>query len=68
MHRETGEVIIPAIYNDIEMVSPTIFYAELNGVDGGILFKLNGCRRVGKEKMGRANKLTDCRTMEYSQK
>lgn len=42
MHRETGEVIIPAIYNDIEMVSPTLFYAELNGVDGGILFDLNG--------------------------
>lgn len=45
MLRETGEVIIPALYEGIEMISPTLFYAELKDVDGGILFDLKG-RRV----------------------
>lgn len=44
MLRETGEVIIPALYEGIEMISPTLFYAELKDVDGGILFDLNGCQ------------------------
>ena len=45
MHRTTGEVILPALYDDIDMPSSTLFEAELLNVDGSILFDLNG-RRV----------------------
>ncbi len=45
MHYETGKVIIPALYGDIEMVSPTLFEAELSGVKySHILFDINGKR------------------------
>ena len=45
MHHETGKVIIPALYNDIEMPSPTIFEATLSGVNTKkILFDINGNR------------------------
>lgn len=45
IHRITGEVIIPALYDEIDMPSSTLFEAELLNVDGSILFDLNG-RRV----------------------
>lgn len=45
MHHETGKVIIPALYSDIEMASPTLFEAELSGVKfNHILFDINGNR------------------------
>lgn len=45
MHYETGKVIIPALYDDIDMLSPTLFKAELSGVKySHILFDINGNR------------------------
>ena len=44
IHRTTGEVILPALYDDIDMPSSTLFEAELLNVDGSILFDLNGQR------------------------
>lgn len=44
MHRETGEVILPALYDDINMPSSTLFEAELPDVYGSILFDLSGQR------------------------
>ena len=44
MHRETGKVIIPALYDDIELLSPTLVKAELADADGHILFDINGQR------------------------
>ena len=44
IHRTTGEVIIPALYDDIDMSSSTLFEAELLNVDGSILFDTNGQR------------------------
>ena len=42
---ETGKVIIPAVYDDIDMLSPTLFKAELSGVKySHILFDINGNR------------------------
>ena len=45
MHGETGKVIIPAVYDDIDMVSPTLFEAELSDVKyGQVLLDINGNR------------------------
>ena len=45
LHGETGKVIIPAVYDDIDMLSPTLFKAELSGVKySHILFDINGNR------------------------
>lgn len=44
MHRETGKVILPALYNDIEMLSSTLVKAELAEASGYILFDVNGQR------------------------
>lgn len=44
IHRTTGEVIIPALYDDIDMPSSTLFEAELLDVDGSILFDVSGQR------------------------
>ena len=45
MHRETGKVIIPAQYEDVSMVSPTLFEVELWHTESSILLDING-RRV----------------------
>lgn len=42
IHRTTGEVIIPALYDDIDMPSSTLFKVELLDVDGSILFNVKG--------------------------
>ena len=45
LHAKTGKVIIPAVYDDIDMASPTLFEAELSGVKlNHILFDINGNR------------------------
>ena len=44
IRRSTGEVILPALYDDICMPSSTLFEAELLNVDGSILFDINGQR------------------------
>lgn len=45
MHRETGKVILPALYGGIELLSPELVKAELDGGTGGhILFDINGQR------------------------
>lgn len=44
MHRETGKVILPALYDDIEMLSSELIKAELTDVKGHILFDINGQR------------------------
>ena len=44
IRRATGEVILPALYDDICMPSSTLFEAELLNVDGSILFDTNGQR------------------------
>lgn len=44
IRRATGEVILPALYDDICMPSSTLFEAELLDVDGSILFDINGQR------------------------
>ena len=46
MHRETGKVILPPIFEDVRMVSPTLFKAELDDIDGCVLYDTQG-RRVG---------------------
>ena len=46
MHRETGKVILPPIFEDVRMVSPTLFKAELDDIDGYVLYDTQG-RRVG---------------------
>lgn len=45
LNAKTGMVVIPAVYNDVDMISPTLFEAELSGViHNHILFDLNGKR------------------------
>lgn len=44
MHRETGKVILPALYDDIEMLSSTLVKAEFADASGCILFDVNGQR------------------------
>lgn len=45
IHGKTGKVIIPAVYDDVDMASPTLFEAELSGVrHSHILFDINGNR------------------------
>lgn len=44
MCRATGEVILPALYDNIRMPSSTLFEAELLHVDGSILFDTDGKR------------------------
>lgn len=42
MHRKTGEIILPPRFEDITMVSPTIFKAELDDIDGYVLYDTSG--------------------------
>lgn len=42
IRRDNSKVIIPAVYDDIEMISPTVFKAELQNSSGYILFDTNG--------------------------
>lgn len=44
IHRTAGEVIIPALYDDIDMFSSTLFDAESLDLDGFLLFDIDGQR------------------------
>lgn len=45
MHRETGEIVLPAIYQDIDMISSTLIKAQLSGTYNYVVFDTQG-RRV----------------------
>ena len=42
MHRETGDIILPPRFESIVMVSPTTFKAELDDIDGYVLYDIHG--------------------------
>lgn len=46
MHRETGNVILPPLYDDVEMVSPKLIKARVSGTWDYVLYDTEG-RKVG---------------------
>lgn len=44
MHNETGKIILPPRFYYIRMVSPTLFEAKLDDIDGYVLYDLQGRR------------------------
>lgn len=42
IHNETGEIILPAQFEYVRMVSPSLFEAELDDVDGYVLYDIQG--------------------------
>lgn len=47
MHRETGKVIVPPMYDDVEMISPKLIKARVNGAWEYVLYDTQG-RKVNE--------------------
>ncbi len=48
MHRETGKVIIPPMYNEVEMVSPRLIKARINELWDYVLYDTEGRKVDGR--------------------
>jgi len=48
MHRETGKVIIPPMYNEVEMVSPRFIKARINDLWDYVLYDTDGRKVDGR--------------------
>ena len=44
MHRETGRIVLPALYDEVDMVSPTLIEAQLSGTYDFVVFDTQGNR------------------------
>lgn len=44
MHRETGRVVLPPLYDEVDMISPTIIKVRISGTWGHVLFDTQGRR------------------------